>query len=1030
MKKIVRKTLKITGITLLVLIVAAFLIPIIFKKQITALVKKEINNSLTAKVDFKDVSLSLFRHFPKISISLDELHVTGTDEFAGDTLISTKTFDASVNLISAIRGKDIKVYGVYLESPRIHALVNKEGKANWDIAKDDGDTSAAASADSTPSEFKMSLKQYRISDGYIYYKDESSNMSAEISGLDHEGSGDFTSDVFTLSTNTKADAVNFTYESIPYLANTSTIIDADIEVDNSTSKYTFKTDDIALNNLKLNAEGFFQLANDSTYNMDIKFNTPGNEFKDILSLVPGIYKQDFDKIKTSGQASLNGFVKGTYSPQQMPAYDVNLGIKDGFFQYPDLPKPVKNIQLAMHVNNPDGKMDNTVIDISKGHVEMDNEPFDFKVLFKNPETIQYIDANAKGKLDLANLSKFVKLDEGTKLAGLIRADIFAKGNMSALQNQQGDFTAGGFLDIANLFYASSAFPQPIQNGNMKVQVENSGGIADNTSVNIASGHIEVGRDPVDFTLQLRKPMSSVDFSGTAKGKFTLDNIKQFVTLDPGTSIAGILTADLGFNGNKTAIDKGEYDKISINGTAGLNNFRYVSKDYPSGLTLSDAQLGFNSKTVALKNLAGNYLNTRFSADGVFNNLVGFALKDEPLTGTLNVTADKMNLNDWMGTDSAATTATAETSTASSSSSDPFPVPPNINLTINAKAGQVKYDKVDYNNISGTLLMNDETVKLRDIKTEALDGTMIVNGSYSTKTNKKEPDISMSYDVKDVDVQKAFLSYNTVQKLMPVGQFLAGKLNSQMSMTGHLNGDMMPDLSSLTGKGNLLLIEGVLKKFAPLEKIASTLQIDELKSVTIKDVKNYIEFANGKVLVKPFTCKVKDIEMQIGGMHGIDQSIDYAIQMKVPRKYLGTQGNNVVNNLASQAGSKGIPVKLGDVVDLNIKMGGSLTNPSIKTDLKEVAGDAMKDMQQQAVDFAKAKADTVKQTIKDTLSSVKKQVVSDLKDEVKNRLLGNKDSVKTNNLDSTKKKTEQTLKNTFNNLLNKKKKQPADSTRKQ
>jgi hypothetical protein len=57
MNKTVKKTLKITGIVLLVLLAAAFIIPIAFKKQITDLVKKEINNSLTAKVDFKDVSL-------------------------------------------------------------------------------------------------------------------------------------------------------------------------------------------------------------------------------------------------------------------------------------------------------------------------------------------------------------------------------------------------------------------------------------------------------------------------------------------------------------------------------------------------------------------------------------------------------------------------------------------------------------------------------------------------------------------------------------------------------------------------------------------------------------------------------------------------------------------------------------------------------------------------------------------------------------------------------------------------------------
>lgn len=1021
MKKILRRTLKITGITLLVLILAAFLIPILFKKQITNLVKSEINKSLTAKVDFADVSLSLFRHFPKISIALDDLSVIGTGEFAKDTLIAAKTFDASVNLISVIKGSNIKVYGVYLKSPRIHALVNKEGKANWDIAKEESDTTTT---DSSPSEFKMNLQSYEINDGYIYYKDENSDMSAEISGLDHKGSGDFTSDVFILSTTTKIDKVDFIYASVPYLANTKTIIDADFQVDNTNSKYSFKTDDISINDLKLNTEGFFQLVNDSTYNVDIKFNTPSNDFKDILSLIPAIYKQDFSTIKTSGRTAFNGFVKGTYSPQQIPAYDVNLEVKDGSFQYPDLPKPVKNIQLAMHASNPDGQTDNAVIDISKGHLEMDNEPFDFKLLFKNPVTSQYIDAQAKGKLDLANVSKFVKLEGGMKLAGLIWADVFAKGNMSSLQNQQGNFTAGGFLDIKNLFFASNAFPQPVQNGNMNVQLENSGGIADNTSVNISSAHIEVGKDPIDFSLQVRKPMSSVDFAGTAKGRFTLDNIKQFVQLEAGTTISGMLNADIGFNGNKTAIDKGDYDKIAINGSAGLSNLKYVSKDYPTGITISNTDLAFNQKTVSLKDMNGNYMNTNFSANGFFNNLVGFAIKDEPLKGTLNVTADKMNLNDWMGTDTATTT---NNSTATTSSSEPFIVPSNIDLTINAKAGNLKYDKVDYNNITGTLVMNDETVKLQNIKADALDGNIALNGSYSTKTNKKKPAINMNYDVKGLDIQKTFLAFNTMQQLMPVGKFLAGKLNSQLSMTGALDGDMMPDLSTLTGKGNLLLVEGVLQKFAPLEKLANVLNVNELKSITLTDIKAFIDFANGKVLVKPFTVKVKDIEMQIGGMHGIDQSIDYAIQMKLPRKYLGNDGNKLIDNLASQASNNGIPVKLGETVNLNIKMGGSITNPTIKTDLKEVAGDAIKDMQQQAADFAKAKVDTAKQTIKDSLNVIKNQVAKDLKDEAKNILLGNKDSVK-NGTGNTQKQTEQTIKNTLNNLL--KKKKPVTDTLKQ
>ncbi|HNO53668.1 MAG TPA: hypothetical protein PKI85_01060, partial [Chitinophagaceae bacterium] len=80
-----KKILKISGITLAILIGLLFIIPIVFKKQVQALVKKEINKQLNATVDFKDVKLSLLRHFPKATISIKGLTIVGKGEFAKDT---------------------------------------------------------------------------------------------------------------------------------------------------------------------------------------------------------------------------------------------------------------------------------------------------------------------------------------------------------------------------------------------------------------------------------------------------------------------------------------------------------------------------------------------------------------------------------------------------------------------------------------------------------------------------------------------------------------------------------------------------------------------------------------------------------------------------------------------------------------------------------------------------------------------------------------------------------------------------------
>ncbi len=94
------------------------------------------------------------------------------------------------------------------------------------------------------------------------------------------------------------------------------------------------------------------------------------------------------------------------------------------------------------MNNPDGVTDNTVVEIPKGHIEFGTDPFDFNVLLKKPMTDRYIDAAAKGRLDLAGITQFVKLDGNTKLAGTVDADVQAKGNLAVVQQQKpGEFYA-------------------------------------------------------------------------------------------------------------------------------------------------------------------------------------------------------------------------------------------------------------------------------------------------------------------------------------------------------------------------------------------------------------------------------------------------------------------------------------------------------------------------------------------------------------------------------------------------------------
>ncbi|MEI8279626.1 MAG: AsmA-like C-terminal region-containing protein [Bacteroidota bacterium] len=878
--KLFKRILKIVGIVIGLFLLTAILVPILFKDKIMTLVKKEMNDQLNATADFKDVNISLFRHFPNLAVGIEDLSIVNKAPFAGDTLIAAIRIDVSVDLLKAISGSyDIK--SIDVETPRIHALVNEKGASNWDITKPDNTPKSAAA----PKPFALKLRHYAISNAYFEYRDDQGKMLAILENLNHSGSGDFSSDAFKLSTKTSIDAMSYSYGNVPYMYKVKTAVDLDLDIDNKTGKYSFNTDKIQLNGLRMSTSGYVQMPDTVNMKMDIQFKTPSNDFKDILSMVPGIYQNNFKDIKTSGKASLNGLIKGTYNSKQMPAYTVNLSVENGSFQYPSLPEKVSNIQIKMQANNPDGVTDHTIVDIEKGHIEFGAEPFDFHLLMKTPISNPWVDASMKGKIDLSQMSKFMKMEEGTKMAGIINADVSVKGSISAASQQH-------------------------------------------------------------------------------------------------------------------------YDQLDANGSIGIANLMYASKDYPDGVNIYSLMLVFNPKNVTVSNMKGQYMKTIFSGDGSIDNLLGYYLHNESLTGSLHVAADKIDVNKWMGTPS--TTTPAKTA-----STGPFLVPSNLNITLLAAAGTIQYDNLTLTDVQGALAISDQTVNMQNISGKGLDGTIKISGSYSTKLDKKNPDIHLSYDVSSLDVQKTYTTFNTVQMLMPIAKCISGKLTSTLTMQGKLDANMMPVMNSLSGKGELLILQGTLNNFPAVDQIADKLKMSQLKSLQLKDLKTYFTFENGRVSTTPFTYKVGDISMEVAGSHGFDQTIQYGINMAVPRTSLGSQGNAMVKDLASKAAGKGIPIKIGDKVNMAIKVGGTITKPTVETDLKDVAGNAVNSVKEQIAAEAKKRVDSARSVVKDTVKAIKNQVVKEAKNEIKNQILGSKDSSKKNDvIKDVKSKAENTLKGLF------------------
>lgn len=451
--------LKIIGIVILALLVIIITLPFLFKSQIKAKVEEEINKNLNARVHFESINLSLIRSFPDFYMSLNGLTVVGVGEFEKDTLLSLKSFSTRLNLISVIGMKEIKIKSILFDSPKIHAIVNKNGKANWDIAKPSADTTKTIdTTKAKPTTFNIGLKKFEILNADIIYDDQKSNMFSSLKNFNFELSGNLASDFTTLNITSSTDAVNFKMDGIPYLKNVSNKVKMSVDADLENQVFTLKENEFAINDIVLGWEGRVSMK-DSIILTDITYKTKRTDFKSILSLVPAIYSQGFKDLTANGNLKIFGYVKGPYYGKKMPKATLNLIVENASFKYPSLPKSVDNINIDMRLFWDGIQNDNSRIDIYKFHLELAKNPVDISFHLRTPISDPEVNGKINGKIDLATISDAIPLDSVT-LIGLIKANVDIMGRMSMIKQQNYEqFKADGSINLSNFKFKNPSLKQ-------------------------------------------------------------------------------------------------------------------------------------------------------------------------------------------------------------------------------------------------------------------------------------------------------------------------------------------------------------------------------------------------------------------------------------------------------------------------------------------------------------------------------------------------------------------------------------------
>jgi hypothetical protein len=503
-------------------------------------------------------------------------------------------------------------------------------------------------------------------------------------------------------------------------------------------------------------------------------------------------------------------------------------------------------------------------------------------------------------------------------------------------------------------------PLPARDIGLDLGVTNPGGDADSTVVNLSRLHLVLGKNPINGRLVLRTPISDPDVDAHVAGTLDLADLRRTVKLEKVEDLAGSIAADAAVRTRMSWVDSGQFDRVVARGTVDVRDLSVKSEAIPRPLAIREASLRLAPRRAELRSFTGTIGSSDLRAAGYLDNLLGYVLRDQDLRGSANLSSTRFNLDEWRSGE-------GEMSV--------IPVPPHVDFTLDAKVDQLLYDKLTMSNARGRLRVKDQRVTLENFAVNTLGGEIGVTGFYETTVSAK-PTFDVGLKLQKLDIPTAFDALTTVRLLAPVAKYARGNFSADLKLNGGLGKDMMPLFDQLTGKGSLQTSKLLIRDFPALEKLASVTKLEFLDDPALQAVRSRFEIREGRLHVQPFAVGLGGTTMTVSGSNGLDQSLKYNLGLRVPRSLLGAEANQALAGLMSRVAGAGINLQAAPEIALGVRLTGTVSDPSIETDIGSAAGSVAQGAGQAVKEAAEQRAEAVVDSARQRVAAEAQRLVAE------------------------------------------------------
>lgn len=885
-KEIVFKVLKITGITLAILVFLLFLLPILFPETITNKIKSFANEKLNGEISFKETNLSFFTHFPSLTLTLDEFLLKGSVPFEKDTLISAKEIAFGINVKSIFFDEKIKIDKIFVSEGFINVKVNTKGQPNYNVYISD---SKEVNSESTSASIK--LDRIDIKKMRLLYDDKSTKIVIKAKDFNYLGKGDLHQSIFDLKTKAQIEGFYFSFDNQDYLINKKVNAELITKINTNSLALIFEENNLMINKLPVEFKGKFDFLKNG-YDLDFNVKSKNSQLKDFFTALPPQFITWLNKTTINGKTDLLFSLKGKYIAQENIKPDVhfNMKIRDGFISYNKAPLPATNIFLNFDTKLPSLDTEKLVLKIDSIYFDVGKDFFNGNIKV-NGLSKPRIDARIRSKLDLAKLDQAFGI-ENMDLKGSFSADIVSKGNYNKKQKQF-PITKGN-LELKNGFVQSVYYPNAIKNINFKAFVSNSNGELNDLSLLISPAKLEFEGKPFDLYASL-KNFEDITYDIKAKGELNIERIYD-VFSQRETDVTGFAKMDVAFQGRQSDATAGKYANLNNKGNLELKEIKIYSEFLTKPFVIKEGLFLFNQDKMNFTNFVASYGQSDFKMNGYMENVINFALSEnEILKGSFFIDSEFIQINEFMAF--ANETKEEQDNTIQNGV---VVIPSKFDFNLQANVKKINFDDLNIENLSGKVNVKQGKLALQNTVFSLIGTKVKMDAIYFHETPTRA-DFDYKIKATDFDVKRAYNEIALFREMASAAEYAEGIVSLDYKIAGKLDGNMTPVFPSLIGGGTLSVKNVKMKGFKLFNVVSQKTETDALKDPDISKIDIKTTVKNNLIKIERFKFKAAGFRPRIEGETSFDGKVNLKMRIGlpplgiigIPVKVTGTQDNPII-----------------------------------------------------------------------------------------------------------------------------------------